>query len=61
MKKHKDKSCAVIKFLNKEGFSPTSKIATGIKDNKNVKKEMLKDLEKQKLIKKTATPNATYW
>ena len=56
-----DKRQLIIDFLKEEGMSSTGKIAGNIKSNQWSTEGYLKELLKEKKVKKMETPNATYW
>ena len=57
----KDKKQLIIKFLEKNGRSSTTKIANAIKSNVWMANEYLNQLEQELKINKEVETQATYW
>ena len=57
----KDKKAIIRKFLKKNKMASTGKIASNINANQYVTEKHLNELEKNREVHKTKTPNATYW
>jgi len=56
-----DKKKLIKEFLKKEGMSSTGKIASNIKSNQWDTLKYLEELKNNNEVKRTKTPNATYW
>ena len=57
----KDKKKLILKFLEKNGLSATGKIASNIKSDQWMTEKYLEALLKDKEVKRTSVPTATYW
>lgn len=57
----KDKKQMIRNFLKSNKMASTCKIASNIKANQYATEKYLSEMEKEKEVKKTSTPSATYW